>query len=46
MSTSVHRGNHHVKELTDIGAREFLVMAVLGIAVLTMGVYPKPFHRL
>jgi len=36
-------GNQHVKELTDIGAREFLVMAVLGIAVLYMGVYPKPF---
>ena len=36
-------GNHHVKELTDIGAREFLVMALLAAAVLYMGVYPKPF---
>jgi NADH-quinone oxidoreductase subunit M len=36
-------GNDHVKELTDIGAREFLVMALLAIAVLYMGVYPKPF---
>ena len=36
-------GNHHVKELTDIGAREFLVMGLLAIAVLYMGVYPKPF---
>ncbi|MBE0589645.1 MAG: NADH-quinone oxidoreductase subunit M, partial [Hydrogenophaga sp.] len=36
-------GNHHVKALTDIGSREFLVMAVLGIAVLYMGVHPKPF---
>jgi len=36
-------GNHHVKTLTDINAREFLVMAVLGAAVLYMGVYPKPF---
>ena len=35
--------NDHVKELTDINAREFLVMALLGIAVLYMGVYPKPF---
>ena len=35
--------NHHVKKLTDINAREFLVMALLGIAVLGMGVYPKPF---
>jgi NADH-quinone oxidoreductase subunit M len=29
--------------LTDINGREFLVMAVLGVAVLFMGVYPKPF---
>ena len=36
-------GNNHVKELTDIGGREFLIMSVLAIAVLYMGVYPKPF---
>jgi NADH-quinone oxidoreductase subunit M len=36
-------GNDHVKALTDIGAREFLVLGVLAIAVLAMGVYPKPF---
>ncbi len=36
-------GNDHVKELTDIGAREFLMLALLAIAVLWMGVYPKPF---
>ena len=36
-------GNQHVKALSDINAREFFVMAVLGIAVLYMGVYPKPF---
>ncbi len=35
--------NKHVKELTDIHAREFLVMALLAIAVLWMGLYPKPF---
>lgn len=35
--------NKHVKELTDINAREFLVMALLAIAVLWMGLYPKPF---
>ncbi|HEX5739653.1 MAG TPA: NADH-quinone oxidoreductase subunit M [Hydrogenophaga sp.] len=35
--------NDNVKGLTDINAREFLVMAVLAIAVLVMGVYPKPF---
>ena len=36
-------GNKHVKELVDISSREFLVMALLGAAVLYMGVYPKPF---
>ena len=35
--------NNHVKELKDINAREFLVMSLLAIAVLWMGVYPKPF---
>ena len=36
-------GNDNVKALKDIGGREFLVMAALAIAVLYMGVYPKPF---
>ncbi|CAN1538062.1 NADH-quinone oxidoreductase subunit M [Limnohabitans sp. B9-3] len=35
--------NEHVKALTDINAREFLVMSLLAIAVLVMGLYPKPF---
>jgi len=35
--------NHHVEELTDIGGREFLIMALLAIATLYMGIYPKPF---
>ncbi|MET0383055.1 MAG: NADH-quinone oxidoreductase subunit M [Burkholderiaceae bacterium] len=35
--------NHHVAELKDIGAREFLMLAVLAVAVLAMGLYPKPF---
>jgi len=35
--------NDHVRELTDINAREFGLMAVLAIATLWMGVYPKPF---
>ncbi|MDZ7866634.1 NADH-quinone oxidoreductase subunit M [Acidovorax sp.] len=35
--------NDHVKELTDINSREFLVMALLAIAVLGMGLYPRPF---
>jgi NADH-quinone oxidoreductase subunit M len=35
--------NDHVKELTDINAREFLMLSLLAIAVLAMGLYPKPF---
>jgi NADH-quinone oxidoreductase subunit M len=35
--------NDHVRELTDINAREFLMLAVLAAAVLVMGLYPKPF---
>ena len=36
-------GNDNVKGLTDINSREFLVLALLGIAVLAMGLYPRPF---
>ncbi|PZU37186.1 MAG: NADH-quinone oxidoreductase subunit M, partial [Acidovorax sp.] len=35
--------NDNVRGLTDIGGREFLVLGLLAIAVLYMGVYPKPF---
>jgi len=35
--------NDKVRTLTDINAREFLLMAVLAVAVLWMGLYPKPF---
>ncbi len=35
--------NHHVKELVDLDAREFAMLAVLAAAVLAMGLYPKPF---
>jgi NADH-quinone oxidoreductase subunit M len=35
--------NDHVRELTDINSREFLMLAILALAVLWMGVYPKPF---
>lgn len=36
-------GNDHVKELSDICSREFLILAILAIAVLAMGLYPRPF---
>ncbi|MDQ7958451.1 MAG: NADH-quinone oxidoreductase subunit M [Pseudomonadota bacterium] len=36
-------GNKHVEELTDINGREFLMLALLAIAVLWMGLFPKPF---
>jgi NADH-quinone oxidoreductase subunit M len=35
--------NDHVRGLTDINSREFLMLGLLAIAVLVMGVYPKPF---
>ena len=35
--------NHHVRDLKDLNAREFGIMAVLAFATLVMGVYPKPF---
>jgi NADH-quinone oxidoreductase subunit M len=35
--------NDHVKHLNDIDAREFFYFALLAVAVLYMGLYPKPF---
>jgi NADH-quinone oxidoreductase subunit M len=29
--------------MQDLNSREFLVLSVLAIAVLFMGIYPKPF---
>jgi NADH-quinone oxidoreductase subunit M len=34
--------NDDVRKLTDINGREFLMLALLAIAVLWMGLYPKP----
>ena len=34
--------NKHVAELTDLSSREFLMLAVLAIAVFAMGLYPEP----
>ncbi|MEO8279599.1 MAG: NADH-quinone oxidoreductase subunit M [Ideonella sp.] len=35
--------NDNVRALTDINSREVLMLAILAIAILWMGVYPKPF---
>ena len=35
--------NEHVRELADLDRREFAMLAALAIAVLAMGLYPKPF---
>jgi len=35
--------NDHVRDLVDIGKREFAMLFVLAVAVLAMGLYPKPF---
>jgi NADH-quinone oxidoreductase subunit M len=38
--------NDHVAALKDIGAREFLVLALLALAVLGMGLYPLPLTEM
>ncbi|RZI86345.1 MAG: NADH-quinone oxidoreductase subunit M [Rubrivivax sp.] len=35
--------NDDVRGLSDLNAREFLIMAILAVAVLWMGIQPKPF---
>jgi NADH-quinone oxidoreductase subunit M len=35
--------NTHVAELKDVTAREFLILAILALAVLGMGLYPRLF---
>jgi len=35
--------NEKVKNLKDINAREFLFLSLLAIAILYLGLYPKPF---
>ena len=35
--------NPEVKEMKDINAREFAVLAILAVAVLGMGLWPQPF---
>ncbi|MFZ4759682.1 MAG: NADH-quinone oxidoreductase subunit M, partial [Burkholderiaceae bacterium] len=35
--------NDHVRELKDVDAREFWMLTALAIAVLAMGLWPKPF---
>ncbi len=35
--------NDHVRKLSDINGREFFMLSLLAIAVLAMGVNPKPF---
>src|SRR5690349_11000159 len=36
-------GNAHVAQLKDINLREFLVLGLLALAVLWMGIHPRPF---
>jgi len=35
--------NDNVRALTDINAREFLMLSILAVAVMYMGIHPKPF---
>jgi len=38
--------NQHVEELTDLNAREVLIMSLLAVLVLAMGVYPLPLSEI
>ena len=38
--------NSHVAELLDINKREFLILALLAVAVLALGVYPQPLTEM
>jgi NADH-quinone oxidoreductase subunit M len=35
--------NDHVAQLTDLSRREFWLLALVAVAVLAMGVWPRPF---
>ena len=35
--------NPHVAALADVSRREFWLLAVVAVAVLAMGIWPKPF---
>jgi len=35
--------NDKVRAMNDLNNREFLILGILAIAVLYMGIYPKPF---
>lgn len=34
--------NHQVAELSDLNAREFMIMGILAVAVIALGFYPAP----
>jgi NADH-quinone oxidoreductase subunit M len=35
--------NDHVRDLKDLSSREFLILGLMALAVIYMGVHPKPF---
>jgi len=38
--------NKHVAELKDLNKREFLILAILAVAVLAVGLYPQPLTEM
>jgi NADH-quinone oxidoreductase subunit M len=36
-------GNDHVAGMLDVGKRELTFLVILAVAVLALGLYPKPF---
>ena len=35
--------NEEVRGMSDLNAREFLILGAMAVVVLYMGIYPKPF---
>ena len=46
MTVSNHLTSSKVKELQDVNAREFLILASLAAVVLLFGVYPAPLTEI
>jgi NADH-quinone oxidoreductase subunit M len=39
-------GNDHVQHMQDLNGREFLILAVLAVAVLLLGLWPAPLTQM
>jgi NADH-quinone oxidoreductase subunit M len=39
-------GNHHVEEMKDLNAREFIILFALAVGVLALGIWPQPLTQI